>query len=260
MAYLTFKELGRYGRLGNQLFQIAGTIGLALRHQMEPRFPTNWDYREWFSIPDELFADAEGVTAYYMPELDHLRPENRPFLQQFSLWEGQADLIRQYFAPSPAASKALATDELDDQPRVALHVRRGDYLLAPEAHPVPPLEYYLNAVAEYPHHVIEVYSDDLEWCWNNLLPALEPRPAFLYPGTARPPFWDPAYFTSPIVDWIDLFLMARCERHIIANSSFSWWGAFLSGNTEVIYPATWYGPAYSHLDVDAMMPPGWRSR
>jgi len=258
-SYLTFPQLGRVGRLGNQLFQIAATIGLAHRHGMEPRLPTNWAYRKWFSLPGWLFKDVEGTETHWLPDADHLPAEGRPYLQDLSLWEDQTELIRRFFAPSPAAIKSLELDELDDRPRVALHVRRGDYLLSPDHFPVPPLEYYLTAAAKYPEHLVEVYSDDLEWCWKTLVPALGRWPVFVYPGTPRPATYL-GYDTAPILDWIDLFLMARCERHIIANSSYSWWGAFLSGDTEAIYPAKWFGPALAHLDPSLMIPQGWRAR
>jgi len=260
VAYVTYQHLGWFGRLGNQLFQIAGTIGLAHRHGMEPRLPSDWSYREWLSIPDELFDDVEGTEAYALSGLEHLPAQARPFLQDISLWKNEVELIHRFFAPSAAALEVLDSQPSDDRPRVAVHVRRGDFVDLADAYPVQPVDYYVSGVADYPDHVIEVFSDDVDWCVTNLVPAFEGRAVEVSRGTPRPKRWQPEYETAPNLDWVDLFLMARCEHHVIANSSFSWWGAFLGHDAEAIYPAMWFGPSYADLDPSLLIPEGWRAK
>jgi hypothetical protein len=86
---------------------------------------------------------------------------------------------------------------------------------------------------------IVVFSDDIAWCRENLRWA------------------KPVAFVEGNTDYEDLFLMANCEHHIIANSSFSWWGAFLSADRNPIYPVRWYGPGFRDIDPTPMFLDGW---
>jgi hypothetical protein len=116
---------------------------------------------------------------------------------------------------------------------VGVHVRRGDYL-KPDIlayHGVLPLAYYQQAKREIessvtnPHYF--VFSDDPEWCRSN----------FSFLGSN-------AKIVSQAVDnaWTDMYLMSLCKHHIIANSSYSWWAAWLNKNPEklVVAPKNWF--------------------
>ena len=118
---------------------------------------------------------------------------------------------------------------------VSVHVRRGDYVLDPKAsrvHGTCSVEYYRAAAAEIAGRISDtptffVFSDDPRWVRENL----------------HLPF--PTQYMSHNDDhhnYEDLRLMAACSHHIIANSSFSWWGAWLGGNPDriVIAPKTWF--------------------
>jgi hypothetical protein len=121
---------------------------------------------------------------------------------------------------------------------VALHIRRGDYVSLGSAnkyHGVLPLEYYEMAVSyaltniQNPHFVI--FSDDLLWCRQNLS---LPDDSFTYVEN-----------NLGDASWQDLILMSHCRHHVIANSSFSWWGAWLADqrwgkNRIVIAPHKWF--------------------
>ena len=132
---------------------------------------------------------------------------------------------------------------------VSLHVRRGDYVSDPATnrfHGTCSPDYYRQAVdyvigrAGVPH--LFVFSDDQEWTRANLQFAVPRRSS-----SANPP--DCGYR--------DMQLMARCRHHIIANSSFSWWGAWLNPSPEkiVVAPKQWFSSPRN--DTRDLVPPNW---
>ena len=136
---------------------------------------------------------------------------------------------------------------------VSLHVRRGDYVTTPganEFHGVLDLDYYLPAISHVQERAPDVqgfvFSDDLDWC----------REAFS--GLKLPlTFVD---VNCGDDSWQDLFLMAACRHNIVANSSFSWWGAWLgdgqgSDDRLVIAPPRWI--AGLDVDMSDRCPPQW---
>ncbi len=133
---------------------------------------------------------------------------------------------------------------------VSLHVRRGDYVSNPNASRVHGLcgaDYYQAAVRRIaeivPQPHLFVFSDDPEWAARNL--HLD-HPMTIVTGndTQR--------------DYEDLHLMSLCRHHIVANSSFSWWGAWLDTNPDkiVIVPARWF--AREQHDTRDLFPPAWQ--
>jgi hypothetical protein len=162
-----------------------------------------------------------------------------------------AALLRQEFvakAPSDPENAALA-GRIDGVNAVSLHVRRGDYVDNPttnRCHGICSIDYYQRAL-EYvslrtraPH--LFVFSDDQQWARANL--------RFAAPMT----FVD---VNSPDRGYRDMSLMARCRHHIIANSSFSWWGAWLNPSREkvVVAPTQWFSA--SRNDTRDLIPPSW---
>jgi hypothetical protein len=127
--------------------------------------------------------------------------------------------------------------------RVAVHVRRGDYLALGLG--VCSLEYYRKAFqlmkkkVKDPHFV--VVSNDIDWARANLK------------------FLKPALFVNPQAgsEAIDMCLISQCSHNIIANSSFSWWGAWLNPNPKkvVIAPTPWLD--FKELADKSPVPPNW---
>ncbi len=129
------------------------------------------------------------------------------------------------------ASKIAESIRQTETP-VSLHVRRGDYANDPATrsyHGLASLEYYRSAIEtikeKASHPVFFIFSDDIEWVKANL---------------TLPPL---SFFVSDksIPDYEELALMSLCRHHIIANSSFSWWGAWLSQSEDktIIAPRRW---------------------
>jgi hypothetical protein len=129
---------------------------------------------------------------------------------------------------------------------VSLHVRRGDYVnlkSASDFHGVCDLNLYEKALLilkkKYGDLRVIIFSDDIPWCKENLKIPIE------------------KYFIETDSAVKDLFLMQKCDHHIIANSSFSWWGAWLNPNKEktVIAPLKWFNS--NEVDTRNIVPESW---
>ncbi len=120
---------------------------------------------------------------------------------------------------------------IESENSVSLHVRRGDYLLETEYISLCESDYYQKAIQEMKEKVKEpywfVFSDDINWCRKNL--TLGTNACYVEHNTGQNSFRD-------------MQLMSLCKHNIIANSTFSWWGAWLNINSEkvVICPEQFY--------------------
>lgn len=172
------------------------------------------------------------------------------YFQSWRYFEAIADEIRQGFTvATPPGPEVLALlHEVVDSESISLHIRRTDYLH--RKHPretALPLEYYRAALLRILERVdtpkLFVFSDDLAWARDHL--DADCSCVFVDLGPDRQ-------------DIDDLRLMAACRHHIIANSTFSWWGAWLRGSPEtsqlVYTPAHWIR---SGLDTADLIPAEW---
>lgn len=113
---------------------------------------------------------------------------------------------------------------------VSIHIRRGDYMEDLERQ-VCTSNYYYDAISYIKKHVVQpnfvVFSDDILWCKEHLIDLCD-RVQYVDWNTGRD-------------SWQDMCLMSNCSHHIIANSSFSWWGAWLNKNSRkiVVSPKRW---------------------
>lgn len=162
-----------------------------------------------------------------------------------------ADAIRRDFVIERTAAgdgTARLLEAIASTTSLSVHVRRGDYADDPIArgyHGLLPTDYYRAAVATVAARVIDVrgfvFSDDLAWCRSHLD---LPIPMTFVDVRAAPS--------------VDLLLMSRCAHHVIANSSFSWWGAWLgeaAPGTIVIAPRRWVQDG--RIDTSHVVPDRW---
>lgn len=150
-------------------------------------------------------------------------------------------------APFSPENAALAA-EMRACESVSLHIRRGDYAANPEAlkvHGVVPLDYYRAAAAKMAEGLKRprffIFSDDMEWVRENL----DVGHPLRFVGADR-----------RNADYEDLHLMSQCRHQIIANSSFSWWGAWLNRNPDkiVVAPKGWFA---APIDTRDLIPEAW---
>jgi hypothetical protein len=130
------------------------------------------------------------------------------------------------------------------QKTCSIHVRRGDYVGLPNHHPVLDIEYYKKAVDIIGQDsVFLIFSDDINWCKSNF------------------DFISNKIFVDNLEDFEELYLMSLCDNNIIANSSFSWWGAWLNNreNKKVMGPKKWFGPSLQINDTKDLLPQTWIS-
>lgn len=136
------------------------------------------------------------------------------YLQRPEYFDKYRDEINQIFG------EGIVKDE-----RIAIHVRRGDYVNNSFYTDLVKTDYYERAIEMFPSDSFVIFSDDIDWCKTNFN---------FYKSRLD-------FSEGKSVDE-DLRLMAGCEGIIIANSSLSWWGAYLGNkNKKVIYPKAWFG-------------------
>jgi Glycosyl transferase family 11 len=173
------------------------------------------------------------------------------YWQSERYFAAHADQIRRDFTPSKPLEpeNAVIAAVISGTTAVSLHVRRGDYVSDAKTqavHGVCGLDYYARAMAHIEAQIASpryiVFSDDPDWTRANLT---SPHPMTFV--TANP----------PSRGFRDLQLMSLCRHHIIANSSFSWWGAWLNGRADkiVVAPAQWF--ASGGKDARDLVPKGW---
>lgn len=135
---------------------------------------------------------------------------------------------------------------------VSVHVRRGDYISSKatnELHGVCTANYYKEAINmmrdKLPDPHFYFFSDDTEWVKKHLLPTVDNCTLVCHNKSAE--------------NWQDMALMSKCKHHIIANSSFSWWGAWLNPDKEkiVIAPQNWFNKKTGYFDDRDIVPKSW---
>lgn len=238
------------GRLGNQMFQLANAISYGKRYDLPVSIPS-WRYSNAFkgdfkpkpdTDPQKLLWVEPGFNYTAIPEgatlLEGYYQSEKYFLDNFD------EILEMFSFKSNVVDKMaqLHKDILkDERPKVSMHLRRGDYLKWPNHHPVLDVSYFRKAAEQFPQNsLFVVFSDDPKWCKENF-----PEGDYI--------------FIEGQEDYEDLCLMSMCDHNCIANSTFSWWGAWLNKNPDkiVVAPEKWFGPAYAHFKTADLYCPGW---
>jgi hypothetical protein len=267
------------GGLGNQMFQYAAARATSLRTGAELKLDLTWfddegrhvsPRREYalgpfdlsldIASPEELERTLRRRGFRRRPRIlvdPDLRFEPRVLtaddVRLIGYWQSEryfvdksAEIRRDFQLPTPTSELASAITRAGS---VSLHVRRGDYASDPKVESelgVLPAEYYEQAVAHLTETLAEpeffVFSNDPDWCAANL--RIDAPHTFVRhePGARAHD---------------DLLLMSLCRHHVVANSSFSWWGAWLgeTPSTIVIAPRRWF--LTSRFDTGDLVPERW---
>jgi len=162
------------------------------------------------------------------------------------------ELLKIEFSPKSSLNKHYQnhTSNIMENDSVAIHIRRGDYLSNPNAlakHGVCTTGYYKAAIElikkKYKEPKFFFFSDDIAWTKLEFADLLQNyHCTYVSGGTAEDDFW----------------LMSKAKNHIIANSTFSWWAAWLADHEEnniVICPDPWFDDQY--INTDDLLPGSW---
>ena len=260
------------GGLGNQLFMTFTVLGHAMKHKTPfffedraittgTRTKTYWDtllktlsifrqkleskyvyrepghhYNEIPSFPDNAIVKLHG----YFQSYKYFHEYRDSIFKSIEL-ERQKDRL------------VLKLSERDWDNTISMHFRIGDYKNLPQYHPIQPIEYYTKALANF--------SDDSKWtvlyfCEEQDVDEVNMKINILREQYPKLTF---ERMEEKLEDWEEILAMSLCRHHIIANSSFSYFGAYFNTREEVqvYYPSLWLGPALSHKRIDDMCPPNW---
>lgn len=278
---LFFNHIGSLGRLGNQMFEYAALRGIAAKHGYQFCIPPshmkgieNYSLHDCFKLSSNrhegIGEDVKYVQEphfHFSQELFDKCPDNTSlygFFQSEKYFQHISDQIREDYTFHDEhllpCKEMMST--VEGEP-IMLHVRRGDpnltdprgfkwsYTQCGDQHPVQPLEYYERALAEFDDdQSVIVFSDSPEWVKEQEFFSGD---RFLISEPQQ------KYSDGSYTPYADLCLMSLCSHAIIANSSMSWWGAWLiaNPNKKVIAPKMWFGPAYADKNIKDLYCSDW---
>ena len=243
MNTLTYSQLGSFGRFGNQLFQVASTIGIAINNGYGFAFPRlDWMDHLVNALPvlDRPVHATRYIPFGYhdvtlpdtrMDGIDNLMLDIRnSYLQSWKYFRNTNELVRHHLT---FANMPYPVD------LVAVHVRRGDYKTQ-DWHPLLGREYYDRAIVDlagYDPSKLLFFSDEPDEVLR------------MYPGVN-------VWHTGNTVE--DFKMMMSCRHFIIANSTYSWWAAYLGAwpDKKVIAPKNWFSADAPYHTKD-LYPTNW---
>jgi len=284
------------GGLGNQLFQIFAIMAYGIQHNIKVIFPyedivlgrhTYWNtflkniaifttnypgnhitnnelfnmqifQEQWFEYkPFPNFENSDICCIGYFQSYKYFENEKDKIYSLIKLNELKDTIVQE--------NKQLFSDTMDTTDTIltiSMHFRLGDYKTKRYYHPILNYGYYEVAL----DHIIETIGANnkkirvLYFCENE-------DNIFVYEKRIQPlnnkyPDIEFIKVDDTIDDWKQLLIMASCNHHIIANSTYSWWGAYLNNSDSkiVCYPSKWFGEYYEHTyKCDDLMPLEWKS-
>jgi hypothetical protein len=244
------------GGLGNQMFQWAYGRSLEIKYGKKLYLETSsysntfrsYSMNNFPNVSSEIFTSisircTEILDSHFYKDI-HIDLKSNYILNGY--WQSEKyfieieDIIRKELSPSDDVLERLRNTPLINTNTVSIHIRRTDYVTSDGFHPVQSFQYYESAIKDIgDYDYLFVFSDDMQWCKDNLK-------------------FNNIIFMEGFSDIEDIWLMSLCKHNIIANSSFSWWGAWLNNNTDkkVVAPNNWFGEQ-ANLNSEDIIPKKW---
>ena len=242
---ITIGCLGSNGLLGNQMFQYAALRSIAKKFNYQYCLPDPQSFqsdKKHLNLIDcfKLNNEEKKYVDLYKIKLDTLAfdenifnkcPDNVDidgYFQDIKYFEDNSEDIKRAFTFKEEYSdigNMYFHSTFGDEDVISLHIRRGDYLNFSH-HPTQPIEYYAEALKFFKQNLkVLVFTDDIQWA----------REQYLFNS-------ERFFFSENNNSAVDMYMQTLCSYHIIANSTFSWWGAWLANSKRVVKPKIWFGP------------------
>lgn len=280
------------GGLGNQLFQIFTTISYAIKYKKQFGFL----YTDFVGVGktirrntywNNLFLPLKKYTFASLPPMKYLQEENFHYkelpspddeniclfgyFQSYKYFESNSKVIIRILNIDKCKEKIMEKNGFQDfNKTISMHFRLGDYKLISDVYPLLTYEYYDNCLAflngETSNEILSSngVSSNRVLNLNQVLYFCEEQDIddvmeIISKLIIKYPNLEFKKVSSSLTDWEQLILMSCCSYNITANSTFSWWGAYLNTSTNkiVCYPEKWFGNKKKTLDTKDLFLPNW---
>jgi hypothetical protein len=273
------------GGLGNQLFQIFTVISTCIRYNVDFIFPysdtlkigverpTYWNsffknikrytansenYNSNVFINDMLYKfqvyHERSFNYREIPKIDNIMLNG--YFQSYKYFHDVQYQVFELIGIREMQSEIFNEypELLNEKNTISMHFRLGDYKVKQDCHPILPYEYYEKTLEMIQSDELSKYrilyfceKEDNEYV-NSIIDRLKLK--FQVKEFIK--------VDDTVADWKQMLIMSCCKINIIANSSYSWWGAYFNINygKVVFYPSIWFGPSIQN-DVSDMYPPEW---
>jgi hypothetical protein len=279
MIYLNLK-----GGLGNQLFQIFACISYSLKMDQVFVFPNYDVIGNRSTYWNNFLSNLKKYTIFYnkircnyqikennfhyekLPNIESSITSNflfNGYFQSHKYFQDHYNLICNIIHVDEQRENIKIKYNIQEN-TISLHFRIGDYVKYKDTHPILSISYYVNAIQyikkeikeqqkinkeenHFPFSIIVFFQEEDEDIINNNISILQEK------------FPEINFIKRPtgLEDWEEMLYMSCCQHHIIANSTFSWWGAFFNPRQKIVcYPSKWFGNRLNH-DTKDLFPENW---
>jgi len=262
------------GGLGNQLFQIFTTIAYCLRNNKEFKFeysdiltigihrPTYWNnflsdlkkytvnhklnftlYKEPYFHFKQIPNNLNNIKLIgYFQSFKYFLDKYEEICDIINLKEQQLMVKKKYYP--------------DMKNIISMHFRLGDYKQKQQYHPVLDINYYNKSIQKIIDITVNNEYNVLYFCEKDDNNIIEKHIQYFINMFPKLKF---IKVDDTISDWEQMLIMSICDHNIIANSTFSWWGAYFNNNQDkiVCYPSIWFGPAMKQHNVNDLFIDKW---
>lgn len=272
------------GGLGNQLFQIFATISYAIKAKNDYCFLNlktlgGGGCTQRTTFWDTIFSKLQPVLLDELPQMIVIKEDGFAFkelpvpmmknrnvcihgyFQSYKYIEEHFKLICKILEIKKKKREVLEKIEMtkeDLSKTITMHFRLGDYKKHSYFHPIMPTHYYLDSLSyiDDQKSTLEKPSKVMYFCEDEDLETVEGMI-----DQCRDKFPNYTFERAPtkLDDWEQMLLMSECRDHIIANSSFSWWGAYFNEESDkiVCFPSLWFQKSY-HVNTSDLCPIEWK--
>ena len=269
------------GGLGNQLFQIFAIISYSIKNKYRFVFPEDIVYGITKRYPywDSFLSNIKNFTTKHIPKIDvwrekefeynEIAPSSQEnimlcgYFQSYKYFDEYYETICRMISLDKQKMLILMEFPNDYSNKISMHFRLGDYKNLQDRHPILQYEYYKDSI-----QFIQLQNNNITNTNKKCLEILyfcekEDNEEVLVIINKLKKEFPQLIFSKhldTIEDWKQMLTMSLCQHNIIANSTFSWWGAYFNSNPNkiVCYPEKWFGPALNDKNnTKDLFPVNW---